>query len=227
MIKDNIQKIINDIEEIKKTSFSSSGVTIIAASKMQDELAIEKALEAGIKDLGENKVQEFKGKYDIFKDRANFHQIGSLQSNKAKDVLGKVKLIHSLDRMSLLKTIEKRAIRDDLYQDCLLQVNVAKEDTKSGFYLEEVDEFLDQIETCERVKLKGLMTMAPYYDNHEDARWVFDKLKEKFDEIKDKSYDNISMEYLSMGMSHDYKEALKSGSNMIRIGTAIFGKRNY
>lgn len=227
MIKDNIQKIINDIEEIKKTSFSSSGVTIIAASKMQDELAIEKALEAGIKDLGENKVQEFKEKYDIFKDRANFHQIGSLQSNKAKDVLGKVKLIHSLDRMSLLKTIEKRAIRDDLYQDCLLQVNVAKEDTKSGFYLEEVDEFLDQIETCERVKLKGLMTMAPYYDNHEDARWVFDKLKEKFDEIKDKSYDNISMEYLSMGMSHDYKEALKSGSNMIRIGTAIFGKRNY
>lgn len=227
MIKDNIQKIINDIEEIKNTSFSSSGVTIIAASKMQDELAIEKALEAGIKDLGENKVQEFKGKYDIFKDRANFHQIGSLQSNKAKDVLGKVKLIHSLDRMSLLKTIEKRAIRDDLYQDCLLQVNVAKEDTKSGFYLEEVDEFLDQIETCERVKLKGLMTMAPYYENHEDARWVFDKLKEKFDEIKDKSYDNISMEYLSMGMSHDYKEALKSGSNMIRIGTAIFGKRNY
>lgn len=227
MIKDNIQKIINDIEEIKKTSFSSSGITIIAASKMQDELAIEKALEAGIKDLGENKVQEFKEKYDIFKDRANFHQIGSLQSNKAKDVLGKVKLIHSLDRMSLLKTIEKRAIRDDLYQDCLLQVNVAKEDTKSGFYLEEVDEFLDQIETCERVKLKGLMTMAPYYDNHEDARWVFDKLKEKFDEIKDKSYDNISMEYLSMGMSHDYKEALKSGSNMIRIGTAIFGKRNY
>lgn len=227
MIKDNIQKIIDDIEKIKKTSFSASGVTIVAASKMQDNRAIEEALEAGIKDFGENRVQEFKIKYDIFKDRADFHQIGSLQSNKAKDVLGKVKLIHSLDRLSLLRTLEKRALRDDLYQDCLIQINVAKEDTKSGFFMEEVDEFLDQIEECERIRVKGLMTMAPHYDDPEETRWVFDRLKEKFDEIKDKSYDNISMDYLSMGMSHDYKEAIKSGSNMIRIGTGIFGKRNY
>lgn len=227
MIKNNIEKIIRDIEEIKGQAYEDAGVTIVAASKMQDEDKISQAIDAGIRDLGENKVQEFKSKYDTFKDRANFHLIGSLQSNKVKDILGRVKLVHSLDRESLLHSIEKRAKKEGLVQDVLVQVNVAKETTKSGVYVEDLKDLLDKVEACQCVRVRGLMTMAPHYEDPEDTRWVFAEMKKIFDDIATIPYNNTNMEYLSMGMSHDYKIALECGSNMIRIGSDIFGTRNY
>lgn len=227
MIQDNVEKIFKDIEDITGKPYDQAGVTLLAATKMQSVEKIEQALQAGITDIGENKVQEMLGKYDALKDQADFHMIGSLQSNKVKDVISKVKLIHSLDRMSLLKELEKRCKREGIVQDCLIQVNVSKEDTKSGVYLEDIDEFLDEIEKRDHVRVKGLMTMAPHYEDPEECRWVFEALKKLFDEISTMKYNNISMEYLSMGMTHDYKVALESGANIIRIGSAIFGKRHY
>ncbi len=227
MIKENVEQVIKDIEDITGKSYEDSGVTIVAATKMQEEKEIKELIDAGIINIGENKVQEFKKKYDSFKDISELHFIGNLQSNKAKDVLGKVKLIHSLDRKSLLKTMEKRAKKEGINQDVLVQVNVSKEDTKSGVYVEDLKEFLSLIEKCEYIHAKGLMTMAPHYDNPEDTKWVFEKLKEIFDELAAMKYNNVDMLYLSMGMSHDYKVALECGSNMIRVGTAIFGERQY
>lgn len=227
MIKENIDKIRNDIETIRDKGFSDSGVKIVAASKLQDSQKIYDAIKYGIEDIGENRVQEFKPKYEEFQGLVNFHLIGSLQTNKSKDVVGKAKLIHSMDRPSLLKEIEKRSSMIDHVQEVLLQINISKEDTKSGLYVDEIDDFIGLVEKCKYVRVKGLMTMAPHYDNPEETRWVFTELKHIFDELSKIEYNNIDMEYLSMGMTHDYKIALECGSNMIRIGSGIFGERVY
>lgn len=227
MIKENVKDIINEIESITGKNYEDSGITIVAATKMQEEKEIKELLSTGIHDIGENRVQEFNEKFEGLKDLANFHFIGNLQSNKAKDVLGRVDLIHSLDRKSLLKTMEKRAKKEGINQDVLVQVNVSREDTKSGVYIEELQDFLCLVEKCEHIHVKGLMTMAPHYEDPEETRWVFEKLKEIFDELATMKYNNVDMLYLSMGMSHDYKIALECGSNMIRVGTAIFGQRQY
>ena len=227
MIVENIKRLISDIEEITKCNFEESGVTIIAVTKLNPVESIKIAIEAGISDIGENKVQELVPKMDEIGEIVNYHMIGNLQSNKVKDVVGRVKLIQSVDRISLIKEIEKRCKQRNIVQDVLIQVNVSKEDTKSGVYVEDLKELLEYIEKCEHIRVKGLMTMAPHYENPEDTAWVFKKLKEIFEDIKTLNYNNIKMEYLSMGMSHDYKYALENGSNMIRIGTDIFGDRNY
>ncbi len=227
MIKENIKRLISDIEEITKCNLEESGVTIIAVTKLNPVESIKIAIESGISDIGENKVQELVPKMDEIGEIVNYHMIGNLQSNKVKDVVGRVKLIQSVDRISLIKEIEKRCKQRNIVQDVLIQVNVSKEDTKSGVYVEDLKELLEHIEKCEYIRVKGLMTMAPHYENPEDTAWVFKKLKEIFEDIKTLNYNNIKMEYLSMGMSHDYKYALENGSNMIRIGTDIFGDRNY
>ncbi|MDO5718548.1 MAG: YggS family pyridoxal phosphate-dependent enzyme [Tissierellia bacterium] len=227
MIKDRIDDIREVISEIKGQAFEDSGVTLIAVSKNKTVDDIREAMEAGITDIGENKVQELCQKMDEIGDNLNYHMIGNLQSNKVKDIVGRVKLIHSVDRKSLVKEIEKRCKREGIVQDVLVQVNISKEDTKSGVYVEDLKELLDFIETKEHIKVRGLMTMAPYYDNPDDAAWVFAKLKEIFEDIKTMNYNNIEMEYLSMGMSHDYKIALENGANMIRVGSYIFGERVY
>ncbi len=170
------------------------------------------AIEDGITDIGENKVQEIERKYNDLGPIVNYHMIGSLQSNKVKDVIDKVCLIHSLDRKSLLKEINKRGRQEDKVINCLIQMNISKEETKSGVYEEDLEEFLKLVENYEYVRVQGLMTMAPHADNPEDIRWVFTKMKKK---------------YLSMGMSNDYNIAIEEGSNMVRVGTKIFGKRDY
>lgn len=153
--------------------------------------------------------------------------IGHLQSNKVKYIIDKVEMIHSLDRISLAKEIQKRAKEHDLTMKVLIQVNIAKEETKFGLNKEEVTSFIESIKELDRIKVKGLMTIAPYAENPEEIRFVFKGLRELFEEIKKESYENVDMQYLSMGMTNDYEIALEEGANIIRIGTGIFGKRTY
>lgn len=223
-IKDNLNEI-ND--NLKKFASHGEKPQLIAVTKTVDIERIREAIDCGVTDIGENKPQEMSWKYDELKDSVNYHMIGHLQSNKVKDVVGKACLIHSLDRMSVLKEIEKRASAINKSQDCLIQLNVAEEEQKSGLYLDDLDSFIEEIEKYEYVKVKGLMSIAPFAEDPEEIRWVFKKMREIYDKIKNTEYKNIEMKYLSMGMSHDYKVALEEGSNMVRVGSFIFGKRNY
>ncbi len=188
---------------------------------------INEAISLGIKDIGENRVQELTKKYDIIGDNVNYHLIGHLQSNKVKYIIDKVELIHSLDRMSLAKELDKRAKQNNLVIDTLVQVNVAEEDSKFGLKMEEVIPFIEEISKYKNIKIRGLMTIAPYAENPEDIRWVFRDLRKLSQTIQDKGYEHVNMEILSMGMTNDYIVAIEEGSNMVRIGTGLFGKRNY
>ena len=188
---------------------------------------INEAISLGIKDIGENRVQELTKKYDIIGDNVNYHLIGHLQSNKVKYIIDKVELIHSLDRMSLAKELDKRAKQNNLVIDTLVQVNVAEEDSKFGLKMEEVIPFIEEISKYKNIKIRGLMTIAPYAENPEDIRWVFRDLRKLSQTIQDKGYEHANMEILSMGMTNDYIVAIEEGSNMVRIGTGLFGKRNY
>lgn len=153
--------------------------------------------------------------------------IGHLQSNKVKYIIDKVEMIHSLDRMSLAEEIQKRAEEFNVYVNSLVQVNIAEEDSKFGLRKEEVIPFIESISNFNRIRIKGLMTIAPYAGDPEEVRYVFKDLRELFEEIKELNLDNIDMKYLSMGMTNDYEVALEEGANIIRIGTGIFGKRIY
>ncbi|MFA5524850.1 MAG: YggS family pyridoxal phosphate-dependent enzyme, partial [Tissierellales bacterium] len=156
-----------------------------------------------------------------------WHMIGHLQSNKVKYIIDKVHMIHSLDRMSLAKEIQRRAEEHNIFVDTLIQVNIAEEDTKFGLIKDEVIPFIKAIKDFERIRIKGLMTIAPYAENPENIRFVFKDLKKLFDNVKELSIENVDMKYLSMGMTNDYEIALEEGANIIRIGTGIFGKRIY
>lgn len=157
----------------------------------------------------------------------DYHMIGHLQSNKAKDVVGKVKLVHSLDSLSLAKQLNRRSKGENLVTDVLIQVNVAEEETKFGLKTEEVLDFIESILSMENIRLRGLMTMAPHIEDEESIRSVFRELYNLSQTIKAKNYENVSMDYLSMGMSNDYEIAIEEGSNMVRVGREIFGDRNY
>lgn len=227
-VKENLAEVRNEINEILKSKGrEKDDVTLIAVTKTIDEKYMLEAIEDGITDIGENKVQEIERKYNDLGPIVNYHMIGSLQSNKVKDVIDKVCLIHSLDRKSLLKEINKRGRQEDKVINCLIQMNISKEETKSGVYEEDLEEFLELVENYEYVRVQGLMTMAPHADNPEDIRWVFTKMKEIFDSLSEREFKNIEMKYLSMGMSNDYNIAIEEGSNMVRVGTKIFGKRDY
>lgn len=166
-------------------------------------------------------------KYDDIDVNFTLHLIGHLQSNKVKYIIDKVDLIHSLDRMSLAKEIEKRAKQHNIFVDTLVQVNIAEEESKFGLEGEKVIPFIEEILKLERIRIKGLMTIAPYAENPEEVRYVFRQLKGLSKEIKNKGFPNVEMKYLSMGMTNDFKVAIEEGSNMVRIGTGIFGKRSY
>lgn len=228
-IAENLDKIRDNIDLIKKEKGLDYSITLIAVSKTVDEEKVMEAYEHGQRDFGENKVQELTKKESSLNnlEDINFHMIGYLQSNKVKYLVNTAKLIHSLDRKSLIKEMEKRGRNDDFIFNCLIQVNLAKEESKSGIYIEDLDELLTSIENSEYIKVKGLMMIAPFYEDAEDVRPLFREMKELFDELKSRDFKNIEMKYLSMGMSHDYKVAVEEGSNMVRIGTDIFGKRVY
>ncbi len=227
-ICDNIDKIKKDIENIKEKKNIDYDIKLIAVSKTVDSQRVREAYEHGHRDFAENKVQELLKKKEELKDLdIDFHMIGYLQSNKVKYLVHNTKLIHSLDRKSLLKEMEKRGRKENYTFNCLIQVNLAKEESKSGIYLEDLEEFLNLIEETSYVKVHGLMMIAPYAEDVEDIRMLFRKMHELFLDLKKRSFKNIKMDYLSMGMSHDYKVAIEEGANIIRIGTDIFGKRVY
>ncbi|MDY6065124.1 MAG: YggS family pyridoxal phosphate-dependent enzyme [Finegoldia sp.] len=223
-IKDNLEEVLLDME---KYANKDENPILIAVTKTVDTDRIREALDFGIKNIGENKPQELKRKYEELGPDINYHMIGHLQTNKVKDLIGKTTLIHSLDRINLLEEIEKRAEKENTVMDCLIQINIAKEEQKSGLYLEDLDSFIQEVEKCKFVKVKGLMNIATNYDDPEKVRPEFKKMREIFDKLAKENYNNIEMKFLSMGMSHDYKIALEEGSNMIRVGSKIFGKRNY
>lgn len=228
-IAENLDNIKNNIDIIKKEKGLDYDITLIAVSKTVDEEKVLEAYEHGQHDFGENKVQELTKKESSLNnlEDINFHMIGYLQSNKVKYLVNTAKLIHSLDRKSLIKEMEKRGKSEDFIFNCLIQINLAKEESKSGIYLEDLEELLTSIEGSKYIRVKGLMMIAPFYEDAEEVRPLFRQMKELFDELKVRDFKNIEMKYLSMGMSHDYKVAVEEGSNMVRIGTDIFGKRVY
>ncbi len=201
-------------------------VTLVSVSKTRTVEEIRAVYDIGERDFGENKVQEIMDKYEQLPKDIRWHLIGHLQRNKVKYILGKVHLIHSLDSVRLLEEIEKQYSKSNLVADVLIQINIGREESKTGILLEDLEELIVACEKCNNVKVKGIMATIPIGDDESSMNY-FMKTKEIFEELKKKNYKNITMETLSIGMSNDYKVALAAGSTMVRIGTGIFGKRNY
>lgn len=227
-IKENILKVEENISNaLKRSGREKENVKLIAVTKTIDIDRINEAIGAGAKDIGENKVQELEEKYDIIGNTANYHMIGHLQTNKVRNIIGKTSLIHSLDRMSLAKELDKRSGGSNIITEVLIQVNVAEEESKYGFKVKEVLPFIEQILAFENIKVRGLMTMAPFTKDEVVLRNVFRRLFNLKEDILSRNYENLTMDYLSMGMTNDYEIAIEEGSNMIRVGSGIFGSRNY
>ncbi|QGU95121.1 YggS family pyridoxal phosphate-dependent enzyme [Clostridium bovifaecis] len=216
-IEERINKIINEIPK---------GVTLIAVSKTRTLEEMEEAYKTGIRDYGENKVQELIEKEEKFYKDVRWHLIGHLQRNKVKYIVGKVHLIHSLDNVRLLEEIEKRYFESGETANVLIQINIGKDPNKSGILIEDLEGLIETCEKCNNVKVKGLMTVIPK-GTEESNRRYFNEMKKIYDSLSKKRYNNITMEYLSMGMSGDYKIAIEEDANIIRIGEGIFGKRAY
>ena len=200
-------------------------VALIAVSKTKPLSMLQEAYEAGARDFGENKVQEILEKYPEMPEDARFHMIGHLQTNKVKQVVGKAVLIHSVDSLHLAEKIEQEAAKRDLTADILLEVNVAREESKFGLMLEEVIPLLEEVKNLPHVRVRGLMTIAPNVENPEENRKHFKKLYQLYVDIKSKNIDNGTMSVLSMGMTGDFEVAVEEGATMIRVGTGIFGFR--
>lgn len=229
MIKDNIYTIL---EKTKQAAIRSGrnleDITVIAVSKTVDSERAREAVEAGLVNLGENRVQELVKKYDeLSNTNVKWHLIGHLQKNKVKYIIDKTVLIHSLESLELAKEINKKAKQHDLISNVLIELNIGEEESKFGISEDVVYEFVKSLEQFENIKVLGLMTVAPFTENPEDVRWVFKKMKEIFDKISGMKLKNTEMKYLSMGMTNDFEIAIEEGANIIRIGTAIFGARNY
>lgn len=200
-------------------------VTLIAVSKTKPLSMLQEAYEAGARDFGENKVQEILEKYPEMPEDARFHMIGHLQTNKVKQVVGKAVLIHSVDSLHLAEKIEQEAAKKEMTADILLEVNVAREESKFGLMVEEVIPLLESVRALPHVRVKGLMTIAPNVENAEENRKHFKKLYQLYVDIKSKNIDNGTMSVLSMGMTGDFEVAVEEGATMIRVGTGIFGSR--
>ena len=228
MIVENIEHVRENIEKAcKKAGRSVDEVTLIAVSKTKPYTDIEEALKSGTLDYGENKVQEMCEKYEILPKNIRWHMIGHLQRNKVKYLVGKTELIHSVDSIRLAEQIEKGYAKNGETANILIEVNMAQEESKFGITSQETEELIRKISTFEHIRIKGLMTIAPYTDNPETNRVYFRQMKKLSVDIRDKNIDNVSMDVLSMGMTGDYQVAIEEGSTMVRVGTGIFGERNY
>lgn len=228
MIKQNIISVKNNISQAMKNSKTVQAVTLIAVSKTKPVEDIKEAYDAGIRDFGENKVQELSKKYELLPKDIRWHMIGHLQRNKVKDVVGKAALIHSVDSLRLAEEISKESAKKNLVTDILIEVNIAMEESKFGFSdYETLLTFLQNIASLPNICVKGLMTVAPYTENPEENRCYFSKLRQLAVDIMQENIDNISMDILSMGMTGDYEVAIEEGATYVRVGTGIFGERNY
>ena len=228
-IAENIARIRAQMESAAiKAGRDPKEIKLCAATKMNDADAVRQAIAAGVDYCGENRVQELVQKStENAYEGAPVHFIGHLQTNKVKQVVGKVDLIQSVDRINLLEAVQKEAARQEIIQDILLEVNIGNEESKSGFQAEEILPLLEHIADFPNIRVKGLMAIPPISENPGDNRKFFTKMYELSVDIRDKKYDNVSVDYLSMGMSDDYEDAICCGSTMIRVGTAIFGARDY
>lgn len=214
-------------EACERSGRKKDEVKLIAVSKTQPAEAIQEAIDYGIRSFGENKVQELKEKMEIFKEELDWHMIGHLQTNKVKYVVGKVSLIHSLENIRLAEALDKEAKKKGITADVLIEVNIAKEDTKFGIEPEKVEDFIIRVSKFDNISIKGLMTVAPYTDNPEENRKYFKELKKIMVDLNNKNIHNVNMSVLSMGMTGDYEVAIEEGATLVRVGTGIFGNRNY
>ena len=220
MIELNVKKLLSE------ANFNPFGekVTVVAAVKLQDVQSINKAIAAGITDIGDNHVQEFKSKYDFIEGNPRRHFIGHLQTNKIKYLLGRTDLYHSVDRLNLAEELSLRGQNAGITSEILLQVNIGDETSKSGFSYGEILSAYEKIAVLPSVKIKGLMAMLPFTDDEHLLKKLAVKMRKLYDRLKDC---DKNIEYLSMGLSGDWKLCVQYGSNMIRVGTSIFGERNY
>ncbi len=228
MVKENLMEVEERIREAcKKSGRRREEVTLIAVSKTKPVSMIQEALETGILDFGENKPQELKEKYEILPKHIRWHMIGHLQRNKVKYVVGRAAMIHSIDSYRLAEAVEAEAAKQERVIPVLVEVNIAREASKYGLMEEETCEFIEKISHFSHLQVEGLMTIAPFVENPEENRKYFEKLRKLYVDIKSKNIDNVNMCNLSMGMTGDYQVAIEEGATMVRVGTGIFGSRNY
>lgn len=228
MLKENLDNVEEKIQEAcRRSGRNREDITLIAVSKTKPIETLQHAYDLGVRVFGENKVQELSEKYDALPDDIHWHMIGHLQRNKIKYIIGKTELIHSVDSFRLAEAIEKEAAKRNLTVDVLMEVNIAREESKFGLLPEEVDEFIEKVQKLPHLQVKGLMTIAPFVENPEENREVFAQLKKLSVDIATKNAHNITMSILSMGMTNDYQIAIEEGATMIRVGTGIFGARDY
>ena len=228
MISENINDIKNKIEKICiKANRSPDEVTLIAVSKTKPIEMLEAAYQSGIRDFGENKVQELQEKIPQMPKDVKWHMIGHLQTNKVKYIVDKVYMIHSVDSLRLAEEISKEAVKKNVIVKILIEVNVAEEESKFGVSVAETRDLVRRIAILPGVKIEGLMTIAPYVENDSENRVYFNKLKQLSVDINKENIDNVSMRVLSMGMTGDYLVAIEEGATYVRVGTGIFGERNY
>jgi len=224
IIKNNFE-IIN--EKIKKAALKASRnpeeIKLVAVTKTATIEQIKEAISAGVEIIGENRVQEAKEKYQILTADIEWHLVGHLQTNKAKYAIEIFDLIHSVDGIKLAKEIDRRSLQFGMITNVLVEVNISGEETKYGIKPEEVEPFLKEISEFSRIRVRGLMTIAPIVEDKEEVRPYFRKLRELSKEIKKKNIKNVRMDYLSMGMTEDFEVAVEEGANIVRIGRGIFG----
>lgn len=228
MIKDNLQNVEENIRQAcLRSGRDVSGVTLISVSKTKPVEMIQEAYEYGKREFGENKAQELKEKYEVLPKDIKWHFIGHLQTNKIKYIIGRTCLIHSVDSLHLAEAIEKECVKRNTHVDILVEVNVAQEASKFGLKLEDTLELVRQISKLEHLHIRGLMTIAPFVEDPEENRSIFRQLKQLSVDIGAKNIDNVDMSVLSMGMTGDYQVAVEEGVTHVRVGTGIFGERNY
>ncbi|MBR6238475.1 MAG: YggS family pyridoxal phosphate-dependent enzyme [Lachnospiraceae bacterium] len=228
MIKENIEDVKMHIDNaVNKGKRNVDDVTLIAVSKTKPVIMLKEAYDAGMRDFGENKVQEIMEKYDKLPSDIRWHMIGHLQTNKVKYIADKIYMIHSVDSLKLAEEISKQAVKAGRVIPILIEVNIANEESKFGVAPLDAEALIRSIAPLPGVSVKGLMTVAPYTDDPEDNRTYFRALKQLSVDITSKNIDNITMGVLSMGMTGDYEVAIEEGASYVRVGTGIFGARNY
>ena len=228
MLADNYRQVLNNIQDAcQAVGRDPKEVTLVAVSKTKPVEMLQQVYDAGARVFGENKVQEIMDKYDHLPGDIRWQMIGHLQRNKVKYIVDKVDMIHSVDSYRLAQTIETEAAKKNVTVSVLLEVNVAEEESKFGLKMDEVLPLVQQISELPHVQVKGLMTIAPFVSNPEDNREIFRKLKKLSVDIEAKNINNTTMSVLSMGMTGDYMVAVQEGATLVRVGTGIFGERDY
>lgn len=228
-VEDNYKSVKSRVEEAAlKAGRNPADVRLMAVTKTVESVYINKVLDLGADLIGENRVQEYLGKKDeLHLDNVEKHLIGHLQTNKVKQIVGEVDMIESVDSVKLAAEINRVSKNKGLITNILVEVNVGKEDSKSGIYIEQLEELLNEIALMSNIKVKGLMTIPPICDSEKEVSQYFSTMYQSFIDIRDKKIDNIDMEILSMGMSGDFEAAIANGSNIVRVGSSIFGARKY